>query len=113
MRIIVCGGRFYNDEVRVAERLGAFHARHGIDLVIHGNAPGADRLASRWAAKNGIPSHAYVADWKRYGDAAGPIRNGTMLRDGRPDAVLSFPGFKGTADMIRQAREAGIPVYME
>jgi predicted Rossmann-fold nucleotide-binding protein len=33
-----------------------------------------------------------------------------MLAEGRPDAVIAFPGGKGTADMVRKARAAGLPV---
>ena len=31
-----------------------------------------------------------------------------MLDEGKPDLVVAFPGGKGTADMTRRAREAGI-----
>ena len=33
-----------------------------------------------------------------------------MLDEGKPDLVIAFPGGKGTADMARRAREAGIEV---
>jgi predicted Rossmann-fold nucleotide-binding protein len=33
-----------------------------------------------------------------------------MLSEGKPDLVIAFPGGRGTADMIRQAKEAGVPV---
>jgi hypothetical protein len=51
-----------------------------------------------------------TADWGQYGAPAGPIRNKTMLTQGRPDVVLAFPGGTGTADMKRQARRAGVRV---
>ena len=113
MRVIVCGGRTYANEAEVARRLGAFHARHGIECIIHGGSRGLDRLASRWGERNGIPTRAYLAEWDRYGDAAGPIRNRAMLLQESPDAVIAFPGFKGTADMIRQARLAGVQVFLD
>lgn len=31
-----------------------------------------------------------------------------MLSEGRPDLVVAFPGGKGTADMVRRARAAGV-----
>lgn len=40
-------------------------------------------------------------------EGAGPIRNSFMLALG-PDLVLAFPGGRGTADMVRQASEAGV-----
>ena len=43
--------------------------------------------------------------------AAGPIRNKWMLDDAHPDLVVSFYGGRGTANMIKQAREAGVEVF--
>jgi predicted Rossmann-fold nucleotide-binding protein len=112
MRVIVCGGRNYRNEAEIARRLGAFHARHGIECIIHGGYRGLDRLAARWGERNGIPTLAVLADWNRYGDAAGPIRNRAMLRE-KPDAVIAFEGGNGTADMIRQALFAGLQVFLD
>jgi hypothetical protein len=33
-----------------------------------------------------------------------------MLDEGKPDLVLAFPGGRGTANMMRQARERGVRV---
>lgn len=97
--------------------LNAFHARHGIRVLIHGAAAGADTLADRWAKTAKTPGGArlyiarFPADWKRLGGRAGPVRNARMLQEGRPDAVLSFPGGRGTEGMIRLAMKAGVPVW--
>lgn len=56
------------------------------------------------------PVRAFPADWHRDGKAAGPIRNRRMLLEGMPDLVVAFPGGRGTADMVRRARAAGIEV---
>jgi hypothetical protein len=80
------------------------------DVIIHGAAPGADTLAGQWAADKGIPVEAFPADWEKHGRAAGPIRNKQMLDDGKPDLVVAFPGGWGTANMCKQAREAGVRV---
>lgn len=45
------------------------------------------------------------------GKAAGPIRNQRMLDDGKPDRVLAFPGGRGTANMVKLAKAAGVPVH--
>jgi hypothetical protein len=57
-----------------------------------------------------VPIDVYVAQWKKHGRAAGPIRNQRMLDKGKPDLVVAFPGGRGTADMIRRAERAGVPV---
>jgi hypothetical protein len=49
------------------------------------------------------------ANWRKYGPAAGPIRNQQML-DWGPDLVVAFAGGTGTAGMVALARAAGVPV---
>ena len=34
-----------------------------------------------------------------------------MIDVGKPDAVIAFPGGRGTADMVQRANQAGIPVF--
>ncbi len=109
-RVVVCGGRNYTDNGKVWGRLNLLHAEHGIAVVIHGGARGADTLGEYWAKANDIPHIAFKPDWEAYGPAAGPIRNKRMLDEGKPDLVIAFPGGKGTADMVRQATEQGVTV---
>jgi hypothetical protein len=109
-RVLVCGGRDYRDAERVAHELNALHAQFGIAHLIHGAAPGADWLAKRWAEAHSIPVTGYPARWDLDGKAAGPIRNARMLREGRPDLVLAFPGGRGTDDMVRRALAANVTV---
>ena len=52
----------------------------------------------------------FPAAWNKWGYSAGPRRNAWMIEYGKPDHVLAFPGGPGTADMVRRARAAGIPV---
>lgn len=111
MRVIVCGGRDYADINHVFKALDAFDGECRIDLVIHGKAPGADMLAESWAKYRRRDCLAYPANWAKHGKAAGPRRNQKMLDEGQPEAVLAFPGGAGTADMIRRAEAAGVPVY--
>jgi hypothetical protein len=33
-----------------------------------------------------------------------------MLDEGKPDLVIAFPGGRGTADMVKKARRAGVEV---
>jgi len=50
------------------------------------------------------------AKWSKHGRAAGPIRNQEMIDECKPDLVVAFPGGRGTADMVRRAKAAGIRV---
>lgn len=110
LRVLVCGGRDFNDALTLGSWLGGIHKSHTIDTVIHGAARGADTMAGEFAKWAGIPVEAYPADWKADGKAAGPIRNARMLAEGRPDLVVAFEGGRGTADMVAKAKKAGVPV---
>lgn len=107
MTILVCGGRDYQDRVRLFWELGHLE---DVSLVIAGGATGADALAVEWAEQNTIPTRVFKPDWKQHGRAAGPIRNQRMLDEGKPDLVVAFPGGRGTDDMVNRARTAGIKV---
>lgn len=109
-RILVCGGRDFADVEAVNRALDAVLAKHPDMIVIHGAARGADTLAARWAAANDVRCEAYPADWSRHGRAAGPLRNQAMLDTGVSGCV-AFPGGRGTADMVKRCRMAGVPVW--
>ena len=109
MRVLVCGGRAYDDAQTIASLLNGFWS-DGMDVLIHGGASGADRLAALWAEARKIPTETYLANWKAYGKAAGPMRNQRMLVEGKPDVVVAFPGGRGTADMVNRARRAGVSI---
>ena len=110
MRLLVCGGRDFFAADFIDDTLTWFclHVAE-IKLLIHGDAPGADTICRQWAEKYEIPVKTCPANWKKYGPAAGPIRNGEMLKL-RPDEVLAFPGGRGTANMVAQAKAAGVKV---
>lgn len=110
IRILVCGGRRYRDRERVFQVLDSYARVFTIEVVIHGDASGADKLADEWAKARGIEVQPFPANWTKFGRAAGPIRNGSMLRWGNPTHVIAFPGHDGTADMVGKARRAGVPV---
>lgn len=108
--VLVCGGRDYNDQATVNNVLDGLHGDFGIDTIIHGAARGADTCAAVWADIRLVTAIAFPADWEKHGRAAGPIRNRQMLDSADVDLVVAFPGGRGTAHMIKLARERGIDV---
>lgn len=113
MKVLVCGGRNFSDELTVGSWLGGIHKNNGpITLLIEGGASGADFLARKFAHWQGIPVKTFPAEWSKLGRPAGPIRNKRMLDEGKPDLVVAFDGGKGTANMVKQAREAGVRVLL-
>ena len=123
MRVLVCGGRdypyvgmIYGVLDRLSESVevtAIIHGACGEEMVVCGQMRanrGADLLARDWAIDRSITHIPYPADWNKHGKAAGPIRNQHMIDDGKPDLVVAFPGGRGTADMVRRARIAGVRV---
>ena len=108
--MIVCGGREYADDKHVRDVLDAGIDGQPITAIAEGGAQGADEHAEEWAMMRGIDCQTYNADWSKHGRAAGPIRNGFMLQEFEPNAVIAFPGGRGTADMVRRAKAAGVRV---
>lgn len=125
-RVLVCGGRRYGVTPRAQRGRAAEDQaltergimrrelkrakEEGATVLIAGGANGADAYCERWAAEHGLHVVRFRADWDAHGPAAGPIRNARMIAEGKPDLVIAFPGGRGTADCVRQAKAAGIPV---
>jgi hypothetical protein len=108
--MLVCGGRNYTDKAHLSATLNELLHARGIVRIIAGGAKGADTLAEEWAKIQELECVVYHADWAKHGRAGGPIRNQQMLDEGKPNLVGAFPGGRGTADMVRRARAAGIEV---
>lgn len=115
MRVLVCGGRLYNDRKHVDNTLDWVNLQYGpVTCIVtgaccdkHGNPRGADWWAELWARKNAVRYVGMPADFNKFGKPAGPIRNRAMLVEQRPQLVVAFPGGDGTADMIAAATEIG------
>lgn len=111
MKVLVCGDRNWTGVATMRTRLDALSMVCGPITLLHGGCRGADQMAGGVGFKIGWNIHVYPAQWDKYGRAAGPIRNQTMLSE-KPDLVLAFhndiDNSKGTKDMVRRAREAGI-----
>lgn len=131
-RVLVCGDRNWDDGRYLIKTLDTLHLAEAFTCVIDGEAPGADWMAGDhppgqtvrgryhrdpgWAWVRRVPGQHYPPDWNRYGRAAGPIRNRQMLVEGKPDLVIAFHAdighSRGTRDMVRQARKAGLDVVL-
>jgi hypothetical protein len=111
MRVLVCGGRAYKDRGKVFEVLDGLHREHGALIIIEGGAVGADTFAGEWTCmQRTCRLITEPAEWVRYEGSAGAARNAKMIADHKPGLVVAFPGGRGTADMVQQARGASIKV---
>jgi hypothetical protein len=111
MKILVCGGRDYDNRAYVFQVLEMIHEENPITCVVHGAATGADSLGQAWALSKEISEIPYPAEWDKFKRAAGPIRNAKMLRENEDiELVVAFPGGSGTGNMRIKAERAGIEV---
>ncbi|KZY50995.1 hypothetical protein A3734_06445 [Sulfitobacter sp. HI0054] len=113
MRILVCGSRHCDEELSdlVWNRLQDIIPGNEPCTIIHGAAPGVDTQAMIVADMLPNCKHLpFEAEWNKHGRAAGPIRNKRMLDEGKPDLVVAFPGGRGTANMVKQAKAGGFKV---
>lgn len=78
-----------------------------------GDAPGVDTVVRQWCKENGVRCKRFNANWKKFGNAAGPRRNRRMLDKFKPKLVNAFPGGKGTANTIAEAKRRDILVYQQ
>jgi hypothetical protein len=87
----------------------------GVTLV-HGGCSGVDLFCGQYADEVlGWKIKEYPADWKKYGNGAGPIRNKQMIVTENPHIVLAFPyaergkslatTSKGTYNCMEQVRQ--------
>ena len=110
MRVLVGGGRHFEDTEKVHRELVRLHWQKPISVLIHGSVTGVGIAAEAWARSSGTPVVRYPPNWKLYGKKAEGLRDAFMIEDSRPDLVLAFPGGRHTADLIQKAIDAKIAV---
>jgi hypothetical protein len=120
LNVIFCGDR--NSSICFEEPI--VHELKSLpkySVVYHGGCKGidlyVDELVRRetFARAAGINTVSIPAEWAIYGNAAGPIRNRSLLSY-EIDMVIAFhPDIeqsKGTKNMMLLAHQQGIPVYI-
>lgn len=119
MRVLICGSRGWHDPNPITAMIAGYDmlsdGRSERLTIIHGDAPGADKMAGRIGKQWGAEVVPEPADWDRYGKGAGPKRNEKMLRDHKPEVILAFRSAgksNGTDDMVNKGVAAGVPTYV-
>ena len=119
-KIIICGGRHFNDYGLLMTRLNDIIASKKVDIkqveIVSGHCEGADMLGEKCAADLGAKCTVFSAQWKKYGRSAGPIRNKQMIdyiKDCDNPIVLAFVNerTKGTRNTVSLAQKNNIPVF--
>jgi hypothetical protein len=120
-RVLVCGDRNWTNYSAIVDllrrlqtTLREFSPKIRL-VVVEGEARGADRLGKVAARELGADVEKHPAQWSKFGRAAGPIRNQEMLDSGLHFALAfhhNLEESKGTADMVKRLKKAGIPVVV-
>jgi predicted Rossmann fold nucleotide-binding protein DprA/Smf involved in DNA uptake len=84
MKVAVIGSREITDQDLIFDVL----KKYQIKEVISGGARGVDSIAEKFTKLNAIPVTIFKPDWKKFGKAAGPIRNRTIIDNA--DIVVAF-----------------------
>lgn len=114
MKIIVCGGRHFNNYFALSNILLDIIKNNTKDKesieIVSGHCTGADQLGERFAKQFKLGLKIFPAEWSKYGKSAGPIRNKKMIEYIRNDSnpfVLAFTstntkGTKYTLDLAKK-----------
>ena len=107
--IAIAGGKDVADPAAVIARLDKAREKYADMVLVHGGGPGVEKIAARWAERNGIQQIVCKPDWNRHGRAA-PFRRNDDLLNLLPKGVIAFPGSGITDNLVDKARQLGIPV---
>ena len=118
-KIIVCGGRHFENYTLLETIMKNYLDENSLDPtdveIVSGHCQGADMLGERYAEEHGCALTVFRAEWKKYGKAAGPIRNKQMvdyIANAEKKTVIAFvsENTRGTQNTVSYAKRAGIPV---
>ena len=107
--VAIAGGKTVSDPGAVIARLDKAKAKYDDIILCHGGGPGVERIAVRWAERNGVHQVVCKPDWDRHGRAA-PFRRNDELLNLMPKGVIAFPGSGITDNLVDKAVKLGIPV---
>ena len=107
--VAIAGGKDVQDPAAVIARLDKAREKYADMVLVHGGGPGVEKIAARWAERNGIQQIVCKPDWNRHGRAA-PFRRNDELLNLLPKGVIAFPGSGITDNLVDKARQLGIPV---
>ena len=119
--VVITGSRKWSERWPIARVIQGTHLLRPTpaNLVIHGDAPGADAVAHAVALDVEIDVLTVPAHWRTLGKAAGPARNERLLHwayalrgQGHDVRCYAFPlrGSRGTWDCVERMRKHDVPV---
>ncbi|MCP4437524.1 MAG: DUF2493 domain-containing protein [Aureispira sp.] len=113
--IIVAGSRGFKDYPFLRNILHAVidEGEKGDEVeIVSGGAKGADSLGEVYAKEFGYSTTKFPANWKKYGRAAGYIRNEEMAEYAAELVVFWDGRSSGTKHMVQHASKKGLKVKL-
>ena len=115
MKIAIAGSRHYNDYEQAAKYIGmcldniSATEKH---IIISGGCKGADAIGERFAKEKGYEIQFFLAEWDKYGKAAGIVRNKKIAE--AADIIICFwdEKSKGTKSLIEYAKELKKTIFV-
>jgi len=111
MKVIIAGSRTFTDRFAARMAIKEWEQEYGkIAEVICGGAQGADLIGMSLAEEKEIPVKMFPADWDKFGNAAGPIRNKEMAEYAEGLILLWDGESRGSLSMLKLARHYGLEI---
>lgn len=111
MKVVIAGSRTIKDMAAVAAAIEM--SKFDISEVVCGKATGVDSLGERWAIMGGIPVKEFPAEWDKYGNAAGPIRNRKMAEYADAAIIVWDGKSTGSRNMIKEIKKVSKPYFID
>lgn len=109
MRLIIAGGREFNDYELLKEKLDNLLINNTNDVeIVSGKARGADSLGEKYAKEKGYLIKEFPAKWNEYGKRAGYLRNEEMALYATHCVCFWDGKSKGTKHMIDLAKKSNL-----
>ena len=104
-KVIIAGGRDFNNYELLKEECDEF--LKGIEdiEIVSGGAYGADKLGERYAKERGYDVQLFIPNWKLHKNSAGVKRNWQMACYSNILIAFWDGSSRGTANMIELARK--------
>lgn len=109
MRVIIAGTRTIHNK----ELVYAAIKNSGFDItcVLCGGARGVDLIGKEYALEHRLPVEMYLADWNKFGNKAGPLRNMEMAKNANALILVWDGSSKGSLSMLTEARHKGLKIF--
>lgn len=100
-KVIIAGSRDFNDYSFLKEKLDILLSEIKDDIeIVSGKARGADQLGEKYAKERNYSIAEFPADWNRFGNSAGYIRNEEMAKYANACVAFWMNNSRGTKHMI-------------